>query len=136
ALFPELNSVLEDSAVMSHQSRLASLENMGVQLAREAAKACFLFFVSHEAGAPPQLTPLAAPEAVEDLEKSRSVFCLAPRETRSFTRKEATEALCNNARCYRLLSGDLDKTVGLIESLVGGPQTWPQTRSFGKEATL
>ncbi len=81
----------------------------------------FLFLLTHQAGAAPELKPLAASEAVERLVKGLDLGVFSPLERRNFTRSQAAAILGRTARCYELLSGDLGKTVRLIESLVAEP---------------
>jgi hypothetical protein len=122
ALFPELESIVEAECLINSfigKTYTLGVEKLEAKVTGEPTRASFLLFLEgHQPGAIPQLTPLCASEAVELLQESRSVFVSAPLEHRSFTRTEATETLCNNARCFRVLSGDLDRTVDLIASLI------------------
>ena len=118
-LFPELGSVPnEDIIAQDERSRHFGAKSLGIQLASKPARPSFLFFISNQPGATPQITPLSAPEAVQLLEQAKGVFPYAPRESRNYTRQEAVWALCNYARCYRLVSGDLDRTTALVESVL------------------
>ena len=120
SLFPQLKSMAEPADTINGDrgGHFVDLAKLGFKVTREPARASFLLFVSHEVGALPRLTPLSSPDAIQLLEKNRGLFAHAPREDRSYSRSEAAEALCNNARCYHLLSGDPDKTVDLIDTLI------------------
>ncbi len=119
SLFPELGAILGSEDVVWRQEKrhLVSLNNLGFPVTREPARASFLFLLSRQDSALPRLTPIAAPEAAERLLKTGNFWTISPRESRSFTRTEAAARLCDNARCYELLSGDLDRTVALITSV-------------------
>lgn len=118
-LFPELDPILEGKDVVWRQEKrhLGSLENLGIQLKREPVKAASLFFVSHQASAVPCLKRVAASDAAEKLAKG-GCWLVAPPENRSVSRTKAAMRLCENVACAELLSGDLDKTVALITSVM------------------
>jgi len=120
SLLPELGPVLEGKDVVWRQDKrhLVTLENLGFRVSKKPAKASYFFFVSHEANAVPSLKRMAPADAADRLLKTHNLWLAAPRESRSFSREEAAVRLCENAVCGELLSGDLDKTVALVNSVV------------------
>jgi len=119
-LFPELKPLLDGAEVLwrNKKRHMLSFRSLSIEVATTPAKASFLFFVKYDRSDYPQVAAISARDAVEKLRGSWNLYVLSPRESRSFSRTDALVALCNNARCYELVSGDLDKTFDLVNSVV------------------
>lgn len=77
----------------------------------------FVIFPKYTAGAMPALIPISRPEAVSMLH----TVCFNLLKCRRLGLDVLTEVV-REARCYRLISGDLSKTCQLVDALVAGRQ--------------